>query len=136
MGLFERIKSFFGSGRSSELAGDKPAGSDTDAEEHAVLITVTLDGEWDLQDGLARLFELEDELSDAIDRAGVGELDGNEVGPDSFVVFCYGRHADPLWEAVAPILEKHPFPHGSFATRRYGPPERGREERVDLHWDG
>ena len=137
MGLFAWLRGLIGVGRvGTRKSRDVAVPAVTSSGQHAVLITIVLAGEWDCQDGLERLFALEDEVRDAIERGGVGELDGHGVGEDRFDIFCYGRHADPLWEAVAPVLEKHPFPRGSFAIRRYGPPERGREERVDLHWDG
>ena len=129
MGFFGRLNRLFGFGRSGGRTGrDGAIPAVTASGPHAVLITIVLGGEWDCQDGLERLFAIEDELRAAIARAGVGELDGHGVGEDRFDIFCYGRHADPLWEAVAPVLERHPFPRGSFAIRRYGPPERAREE--------
>lgn len=136
MGVLRTLGRLLGFGRYDRHTGEPPVPAVTASGQHAVLITIVLEGQWDCQEGLSRLFDLEDDIRDAIERAGVGELDGHGVGEDRFDIFCYGRHADPLWEAVAPVLEKHPFPHGSFAIRRYGPPEIGREERVDLDRGG
>lgn len=116
-----------------------PSPQPTREPEHAVIITIALEGlEWPSQDGLERLFALEDTLRDAVDAQRAGEVDGHSVGPDRFDIYCYGPNADRLWDAVAPALEKQPFPRGSHAIKRFGPADApdAREERIDLHWDG
>jgi hypothetical protein len=60
---------------------------------------------------------------------------GDEWGEGACTIYMYGPSADHLWEAIAPVLEKRPFPKGSYARRRYGPPGT-REDRVDLMWAG
>lgn len=77
------------------------------------------------------LDEIEDPIMDAIERADVGEFDGNEIGPDGAELYMYGPDADALWAAVRPVLEKAPIGPGSYATLRYGEPG-AREVRVDL----
>ncbi len=80
---------------------------------------------------LSPLFELEDQLIAAIDAAGVGEFDGNEVATDGSDgdLYMYGSDADRLFEAVRPILESATCIHQAVATIRYGPPEDGVRER-------
>jgi hypothetical protein len=55
---------------------------------------------------LQPLFALEEELETAIESAGVGELDGNEVAVDlSDGSLCmYGPDAEALFAVVRPIL--------------------------------
>jgi hypothetical protein len=93
--------------------------------EHAVIVHFRY-GTTDLQ----RLFDLEDRLIVAIDAAGAGEYDGNEVATDGSdgYLYMYGPNADRLFEAVRPILEATEFIKGAAVTLRYGPPEDGVKE--------
>jgi hypothetical protein len=83
------------------------------------------------QTDLSPLFELEDQLIAAIDAAGVGESDGNEVATDGSDgdLYMYGPDADKLFEAIQPVLESATCIHQTVATIRYGPPEDGVRER-------
>lgn len=76
----------------------------------------------DDQRSLDPLFALEDELTDVLEGADVGELDGHEIaidGSDGFL-FLYGADADALFTAIEPILRKSPVMQGADATLRYG----------------
>ena len=82
---------------------------------------------------LSRLFALEDKLIEALEKAGTGDYDGNEVaadGSDGFL-YMYGPDADALFKTVKPILATVDFMKGATATLRYGPPEDGTRE-VDV----
>jgi hypothetical protein len=83
------------------------------------------------QTDLSPLFELEDQLIDAIDSAGVGEFDGNEVAQDGSdgSLYMYGPDADRQFEAVRPVLEAATCIQQAVATVRYGPPDDGVRER-------
>jgi hypothetical protein len=79
---------------------------------------------------LSRLFELEDRLISAIESAGAGEFDGNEVatdGSDGFL-YMYGPDADRLFDVIRPILEATSYMRGAAATKRYRPPVDGARE--------
>jgi hypothetical protein len=95
------------------------------ATEHAVIVKFQY-GSTDL----SRLFVLEDQLIAAIENAGVGEFDGNEVATDGSdgLLYMYGPDADRLFDAVQPVLAACPFMRGAVATKRYGPPEDGVKE--------
>ena len=122
----------------SKLFGSKPAPQATDSskDEHAVLVHIKLAAEMPSEDEMAKYHALQDQLIAAIEAAAAGELDGDEWGGGECVIYTYGPGADALWDAIAPVLEKHPFPRGSFAIKRYGGPDCGREERVRIEWDG
>jgi hypothetical protein len=82
-------------------------------------------------DGEIGLDEIEDRLIEAIDRAGVGEFDGNEIGSEGATLFMYGADADRLFAVVEPVLRSASLPAGSHALIRYGVP--GAEvRRVEL----
>jgi hypothetical protein len=109
---------------------------DDAAEDHAVLIHIRLAGEWPVDEETAGYHALQDEREAAITGAGAGELDGDEWGGGECVIFTYGPDAEALWESMEPVLEKRSFPKGSYAIKRFGGPGCGREERVDIAWEG
>jgi hypothetical protein len=84
---------------------------------------------------LQPIFQLEDQLEEAISRAGVGEYDGNDIaknGSDG-VLYMYGPDGDKLFNVVKPILESAAFMRGATVIIRYGPPDSGvKEYRVKL----
>lgn len=59
--------------------------------QHAVIVKLAVP----LAPGF-ELYEVEDELIDAIDSAGVGEFDGNLLGGGEVVLYMYGPDADAL----------------------------------------
>ncbi len=101
--------------------------------EHAVLLHLKLaaDGFGDPAD-LEPLQTLEQILAEAIDTAGAGMLDANEIGEGECVIYTYGPDADRLWRAIEPHLRAHAARPGSYAIKRYGGPKTGRQERVNL----
>ncbi len=98
--------------------------------EHAVIVYFDDYGGTNLD----RLFALEDRLETAINKAGVGEFDGNEIATNgSGSLYMYGPDADALFAAVRPVLEATDFTRGARVMLRYGPPEDGvREVEVML----
>ena len=68
------------------------------------------------------LDEIEDPLIAAIDAAGVGEFDGNELGAEGAVLYMYGPDAEALFEVVEPVLRQMELPAGSYLVKRFGPP--------------
>jgi hypothetical protein len=79
---------------------------------------------------LQPIFDLEDKLISAINAAGSGEFDGNEVATDGSdgCLYMYGPDADKLFESVRTVLESCEFMQGAIAKLRYGPPEDGVKE--------
>ena len=124
-----------GMGIIARLLGSGQKAADNGSEEHAVIVSITLADQWPSDQEREELHALQDDLGAAIDAADAGEFDGDEWGEGACTIYMYGPSADHLWEAIAPVLEKRPFPKGSYARRRYGPPGT-REDRVDLMWAG
>ena len=94
--------------------------------QHAVIAHLIPAADWDV-------FDVEDRLIEAIDKAGVGEFDGNLMGPGEVELYAYGPDADALFEVMEPILRSVPVKEGSCVTKRYGEAgEDAREVRVDL----
>ena len=69
------------------------------------------------------LTKLEDQLKAAVEGAGVGEFDGNEVGQTDIVLFMYGADGERMFEAVEPILRASPLCKGARVQVRPGGPD-------------
>jgi len=100
-------------------------------DEHAVIVSFDY-GQTDLD----ALFEVEEHLRSAIEVAGVGEFDGNDIAVDGSDghLYMYGPDADRLFEVVRPILQEADCLTNMRAQLRYGPPKDGvREEEVQIN---
>jgi hypothetical protein len=73
---------------------------------------------------LRALFDLEDALRDAIQRAGVGEYDGHDIAADlsDGTLYMYGPDANALFSVARPVLAATLFIARAQATLRYGGP--------------
>jgi hypothetical protein len=67
-----------------------------------------------------RYGKLEDELEEAVGRASLGELDGNEVGGSEYTIWLHGKDGKALSELVVKLLRKASVPNGTFVFVRYG----------------
>ena len=83
--------------------------------EHAVLVNLPGD-----QPGLD-LDTIEDPLIAAIEASGIGEFDGNAIGPDGAVLYMYGADADLLFDVVGPVLDGRDLPPGSYPQSQKTP---------------
>jgi hypothetical protein len=99
------------------------SGADVRTEaEQALLVHIPLsDDKFGTPGELAQLQALELELGDLIDDAGVGELDGNEIGGGEYMLFFYGPNADVLLQTVEARLRASPLLANAWAIKRYGP---------------
>ncbi len=90
------LQRFFGKRRASP----EPSGVSTQA------VLVHLDSEG-LPDDVYRdndLATLEDQLRQAIEAGGLGEFDGNEVGPTETTLYMYGPDAERLLGGIESTL--------------------------------
>jgi hypothetical protein len=87
--------------------------------DHAVIVHFHSD-----QADLQPLFDLEDQLIVAIEAAGVGVFDGNELAADGSdgYLYMYGPDAGLLFDTIQPILAASEFMKGASVKLRYGPP--------------
>ena len=98
-------------------------------EEHAVI------AHFDYAAGdLDALYAVEDQLQAAINAAGVGEFDGNEIAVDlsDGSLYMYGPDAEVLFTVVRPILAGAECLRNTRVTLRFGPAEDGIPERVEV----
>ncbi len=68
------------------------------------------------------LATLEDKLIEVIERAELGEFDGNEVGVGGATLFMYGADAEKLFAGVEAVLRSYPLCRGARVVIRYGGP--------------
>lgn len=79
------------------------------------------------------LANLEDELTEAIESAGVGEFDGNLLGEGEAILYMYGPDAEVLYAAIRPVLLAYPLCQGARVEIHPGGPEVvGRIESIPL----
>jgi hypothetical protein len=103
--------------------------------EHAVIVHLQLDdpgfGSAEMRESI---YELQGSLTDAINKAKVGEFDGDDFGQGECLLFMYGPNADLLFDTVEPILKQSPHAKGGFAIKRYGEATdpRAREVKIKL----
>ncbi len=77
------------------------------------------------------LATLEDRLIKVIERDGLGEFDGNEIGPTEATLFMYGPDAERLFAGVEQTLRAYPLCQGArVVIRRGGPDQEQRELRL------
>ena len=119
MSIFKRI---FG-----KKSLDRPSAG----PEQAVL--VHLDGSG-LPDHIYDEYDLstiEDRLIDVIEREGLGEFDGNEVGPGETTLYMYGPDAERLFAGIEQTMRTYPLCQGArVEIRRGGPGAEQREVRL------
>lgn len=110
-----------------KLFGASPTAAEPAAPEHAVIVAFDY-GSTDPQP----VFDLSDRLEQAIDTAGVGEFDGNELAADGSdgSLYMYGPDADRLLATVRPVLEAAAFMRGARVKLRYGPAGSGAGEKT------
>ncbi len=85
-------------------------------------------------DSLDALLAIEEQLESAINAAGVGEFDGNEIAVDlsDGSLYMYGPDAEALFAVVRPILAGAECLRNTRVRLRFGPPEDGTPERVEV----
>src|SRR5438067_12423378 len=95
----------------------------SDDQRQAVFVFIKLsDGDMGDSADDDAIYALEDRLNAAIERQGVGELDGDEWGSGNCQLFMYGDDAETIFDVITPLLLSHDAPGVSYAIRRYGPP--------------
>jgi hypothetical protein len=80
-------------------------------------------------DALDALLALQEELAQAIEPGGFGEVDGNEIAMDDSEgsLYAYGPDAKALLMAALPPLAASPLSRGGHVELHYGPAASGKE---------
>ena len=77
------------------------------------------------------LSTIEDKLIEVLERYGLGEFDGNEIGPAEAILFMYGPDAERLFVGIEQTLRDYPLCQGArVEIRRGGPGAPQREIRL------
>jgi hypothetical protein len=96
----------------------------TQSEQLQQAVLVHLDGTG-LPDHIYDEYDLatiEDRLIDTLEREGLGEFDGNEVGPGHTTLFMYGPDAERLFDGIEQTLRGYPLCQGARVEIRRGVP--------------
>ena len=88
--------------------------------QQLVRLHIPLKGDSGTKEAFAKYAALEDVLDAAATKAGVGELDGNEMGEGEYTIWLYGRDATKLAEVVKSALKGRALPKGSKLFLRHG----------------
>jgi len=105
------------------------------APEHAVLLHLRLsDPKFGTAAEVSACHALEERLRKEIERAGVGEMDGNEIGEGECVLFMYGPDADGLFATIASTVRAAPLAKGGWVIKRFGgvDDKNAKQVRIDL----
>lgn len=78
-------------------------------EAWVVVIFDDTDREFDL-DVMDALLETELAADDALGEAGLGMIDGNEVGDHSYELYFVGGEGEAMWRVLEPVFEEAPVP--------------------------
>ena len=73
-------------------------------------------------DDLDALVALQDQLAQAIEPRGIGEVDGNEIALDGSEgsLYAYGPDARAMLQAALPVVCRSPLAAGGHVYLRYG----------------
>jgi hypothetical protein len=73
-------------------------------------------------DALDALLALQEELAQAIEPNGIGEVDGNEIAMDDSEgsLYAYGPDAKAMLQAALPVICRSPLAVGGQVYLRYG----------------
>jgi hypothetical protein len=73
-------------------------------------------------DALDALLALQEDLAQAIETRGIGEVDGNEIATDDSEgsLYAYGPDAKAMLQAALPVICRSPLAQGGQVYLRYG----------------
>jgi hypothetical protein len=80
-------------------------------------------------DALDALLALEEDLAQAIEPEGIGEVDGNEIAVDDSEgsLYAYGPDARAMLQAALPVICRSPLACGGQVHLHYGDGTRAEE---------
>ena len=95
------------------------AGDDAeDAPEQDLLVVLKLSNrQMGTNDERAQLDALADELAAAVEQAGAGEFDGDEIGGGECTLFFCGPDVDQMLAVLRPLLKRSPLCRGAHLVR-------------------
>lgn len=79
-----------------------------EAESEWVVVTYTLEP-GSPAEAMDVLLETEQAADEALQRAGAGLIDGNEIGEDEYELYFVGPDRERMWQVLEPVLAKAPL---------------------------
>jgi len=89
-------------------------------DEQLVRLHIPLRGKTSTTEEFDQYSTLEDDLDAAATKAGVGQLDGNEIGEGEYTIWMYGHDATKLADVVKSALKGKALPKGCKLFLRHG----------------
>ncbi|WP_317445394.1 hypothetical protein [Streptomyces collinus] len=103
---------------------------EAEAPEEAVIAHYRLsDNKYGSRAERGAIYDAERAMAAAVEKAGVGEVDGNEFGGGEAVLYAYGKDAEALFRVMEPTLRGLPFRPAHVVLRQGS---REAQSRVDL----
>lgn len=103
--------------------------------QQGVIVYLPLsDNEIGSPDEREALFDLQEQMMQAIADAGAGEFDGDLWGEGECILYMYGSDADRLFAAIEPLLKSCPLASGGYAVKRYGEASDPDAREVRVAW--
>lgn len=112
-----------------KLFGMKDSGGAGSKNPPDQAVLVYMDGQ-NLPDEVYEEYDLstiEDQLIEVIEKGGLGEFDGNEIGQGEAILYMYGPDAERLFSGIESVLRAYPLCKGARVVVRsggLGAPER------------
>lgn len=108
-----------------------PSAPPTVSVDAAVFVHLAPDPVGDAEKEWQWLAGLEASLTEAVERAWAGEVEGLDLIGDEWVLSAHGPCVDALWAAMSKVLVSWPLPVNSYALQRRGAPGAP-EQRVAI----
>jgi hypothetical protein len=103
---------------------------DDRADEQDLLVVLPLGNrQMGTQRERQELEQLGDELGAAVEAAGLGEYDGDEIGGGEYTLFFCGPDIDRLVDLLRPLLKRSPLARGGQFVRMVATADGGHERQ-------
>ncbi len=79
-------------------------------QEDLVVAVFTLEAEFGSESLLDDMWPVEERAMEALEHAGAGYIDGNEIGDSEYALYFYGTDREVMWSLLKPVLEDAPIP--------------------------
>ena len=90
---------------------------DHDAEQDLLVVLKLSNRQMGTNDERAQIEAFAEELGAAVEQAGAGEFDGDEIGAGECTLFFCGPDVDKLLAVLRPLLKRSPLCRGAHFVR-------------------
>jgi hypothetical protein len=87
-----------------------PDAASTDEWDEFVTVTFALESEFGDDELLEQMWPIEEQAIEALESAGLGTIDGDDVGGHEYSLWFYGADREAMWDVLEPIMRTAPLP--------------------------